>query len=93
MQTILKKCLFKGTGKLSKLLRLIPRGHQQSTGVSHPANQISAGYYTPLNTFLQGIRLRGITFEFEYLHEFETEFENILGDESGGHVGLIHEKN
>jgi hypothetical protein len=32
-------------------------------------------------------------FKFEYLGEFKTEFENILGHESGAQVGLIHEKN
>jgi hypothetical protein len=31
-------------------------------------------------------------FKFEYLGEFETEFENILGHESGGQVVSIHEK-
>ncbi len=33
------------------------------------------------------------TFEYEYLCEFETEFENILGCESGAHMRSIHEKN
>jgi hypothetical protein len=32
-------------------------------------------------------------FKFEYLGEFETEFENILQHESGVQVGSIHEKN
>jgi hypothetical protein len=32
-------------------------------------------------------------FEFEYLGEFITEFENILGYESGAQMGLIDEKN
>jgi hypothetical protein len=32
-------------------------------------------------------------FKFEYLGEIETEFENILGQESGGQVVSIHEKN
>jgi hypothetical protein len=32
-------------------------------------------------------------FKFEYLGEFETEFENILGHESGAQVGSIYEKN
>jgi hypothetical protein len=35
----------------------------------------------------------GTTFEFEYLSQFEMEIENILGLESGAHMGLIHEKN
>jgi hypothetical protein len=33
------------------------------------------------------------TFEYENLREFETFFENILGCESGAHMGSIHEKN
>jgi hypothetical protein len=33
------------------------------------------------------------TFEFEYLREFEPEFENVLGYELGAHIGSIHEKN
>jgi hypothetical protein len=32
-------------------------------------------------------------FEFECLGEFVTEFENILGYESGAQMGLIDEKN
>ncbi len=36
---------------------------------------------------------RIFTFEYEYLHEFETEFKNILECESGAHMGSIHEKN
>ncbi len=32
-------------------------------------------------------------FKFEYLGEFETEFENVLRHESGVQVGSIHEKN
>jgi hypothetical protein len=35
----------------------------------------------------------GTTFEFEYLREFEMEITNILGLESGAHMGWIHEKN
>jgi hypothetical protein len=31
-------------------------------------------------------------FKFEYLGEFVTEFENILGYESGAQMGLIDEK-
>jgi hypothetical protein len=31
-------------------------------------------------------------FKFKYLGEFKTEFENILGYESGAQVGSIHEK-
>jgi hypothetical protein len=31
-------------------------------------------------------------FKFEYLGEFGTEIENILGHESGAQVGSIHEK-
>ncbi len=33
------------------------------------------------------------TFKFEYLREFEPEFENVLGYELGAHMGSIHEKN
>jgi|LakMenEpi03Aug12_release.lakeMendotaPanAssembly.Ray.scaffolds.fasta_scaffold4135463_1 hypothetical protein len=43
-------------------------------------------------TFPRGIRPRGATFEFGYLGEFETEFENYLGCDSGVHMGLIHKK-
>ncbi len=32
-------------------------------------------------------------FEYEYLRKFETDFENILGCESGAYLGPIHEKN
>jgi hypothetical protein len=32
------------------------------------------------------------TFEYEYLREFETKFENILDCESGAHMGSIYEK-
>jgi hypothetical protein len=31
--------------------------------------------------------------KFEYLREFEPEFENVLGYELGAHMGLIHENN
>ncbi len=36
---------------------------------------------------------RRTTFKFEYLREFEPEFENVLGYELGAHMGSIHEKN
>jgi hypothetical protein len=42
---------------------------------------------------LRGMIPRGITFEFEYLGEFEIEIKDILEHESGAHMGLIHEKN
>jgi hypothetical protein len=35
---------------------------------------------------------RIFTFEYEYLCEFETKFEDILGCESGAHMGSIHKK-
>ena len=35
---------------------------------------------------------QAVNFKFEYLGEFETEFENILGYESGAKVGVIDEK-
>jgi hypothetical protein len=31
--------------------------------------------------------------KFEYLREFEPEFENVLGYELGDHMGSFHEKN
>jgi hypothetical protein len=31
-------------------------------------------------------------FQFEYLSEFEMKIKNILGHESGAHMGLIYEK-
>jgi hypothetical protein len=31
--------------------------------------------------------------KFEYLREFEPEFENVSGYELGAHMGSIHEKN
>ncbi len=42
---------------------------------------------------LRGIIPRGTTFEFEYLADFGMEITNILGHESGAHMGLIHKKN
>jgi hypothetical protein len=42
---------------------------------------------------LRGMIPHGTPFEFEYLGEFKMEIKNILGHESGAHVGLIHEKN
>ncbi len=44
--------------------------------------QSSTGYHTPLNNF-----------KYEYLCEFETEFNNILGCEFGDYMGSIHGKN
>ncbi len=41
----------------------------------------------------RGIRPRGTTFEFEYFLEFESEYENNSGYESGIHMGSIHEIN
>jgi hypothetical protein len=35
---------------------------------------------------------RGTTFEFEYLGKVKMEIKNILGHESGAHMGLIFEK-
>jgi hypothetical protein len=40
-----------------------------------------------------GCRPRRTTLKFEYLREFEPEFENVLGYELGAHLGSIHEKN
>ncbi len=42
---------------------------------------------------LRGLIPRRTTFKFEYLREFEPEFENVLGYELGAHMGSIHEKN
>jgi hypothetical protein len=42
---------------------------------------------------LRGLIPRRTTFKFEYLLEFEPEFENVLGYELGVHMGSIHEKN
>ncbi len=36
------------------------------------------------------IRPRGTTFEFEYLHDFESEFVNNVGHESGIRMSKIH---
>ncbi len=36
---------------------------------------------------------RILTFKYEYLREFKTEFKNILECESGAHMGSIYEKN
>jgi hypothetical protein len=40
----------------------------------------------------RGLIPRRTTFKFEYLREFEPEFENVLGYELGAHMGSIHEK-
>ncbi len=42
---------------------------------------------------LQGLIPRRTTFKFEYLREFEPEFDNVLGYELGANMGSIHEKN
>jgi hypothetical protein len=42
---------------------------------------------------LQGMIPCGTNFKFEYLGKFEMEIKNILGHESGAHMGLIPEKN
>jgi hypothetical protein len=41
----------------------------------------------------RGLIPRRTTFKFEYLRDFEPEFENVLGYELGAHMGSIHEKN
>jgi hypothetical protein len=61
-----------------------------------------AGYHTPINKFLWvsymskqisvGYQTLGNNIELEYFCEFETEFENNLGSDSGVHMGLIHKK-
>jgi hypothetical protein len=103
MQMIFKKCPFKENGKLSKLFCLILRGLNlpvgsdtpqnnvlrglvlrlaKSCGVSDPAEQSSAGYHTP-----------GCNFKYEYMREFETEFNNILECEFWDYMGSIRGKN
>jgi hypothetical protein len=42
---------------------------------------------------LRGLIPRRTTLKFEYLREFEPEFENVLGYELGAYIGSIHEKN
>jgi hypothetical protein len=54
MKSFLKKYLFKGTGKPSKLFYLILRGHEQASGVSYLSKQISVGYH-PLRTNFCGV--------------------------------------
>jgi hypothetical protein len=49
---------------------------------------MGTGIQKGTGTFLHVIR-PWETFEFEYLCECETEFENILGYDSGVHMGLI----
>ncbi len=61
--------------------------------VSNNTDSELALYPTALIRNQRCIRQRWIfTFEYEYLHEFKTEFENILECESGAHMGSIHEK-
>jgi hypothetical protein len=40
-----------------------------------------------------GLISRRTTLKFEYLREFEAEFENVSGYELGAHMGSVHEKN
>ncbi len=42
---------------------------------------------------LRGLIPRRTTLKFEYLREFEPEFEKVLGYELGAHMGSIHEIN
>jgi hypothetical protein len=41
----------------------------------------------------RGLTPQRTTLKFEYLREFELEFENVSGYELGAHMGSIHEKN
>jgi hypothetical protein len=50
-------------------------------------------YQAPQEIVLRGLVPRETTFKFEFLREFEPEFEIILGYELGAHMGPIHEKN
>ncbi len=53
----------------------------------------SKGFLTEFSFFLAAILYSDQSnFEFEYLGEFETEFENILGLDSGAQEGSIDEK-
>jgi hypothetical protein len=53
MKTVLKKCSFKGIGKLSKLFDIVLWGHEQASGVLDLSEQISAGSHPSLNKFPQ----------------------------------------
>ncbi len=71
-------------------------------GVSDPADKLRP-HRTRRKSFkslpfsLKGhfskIGCRRTTLKFEYLREFEHEFEIVLGYEFGAHMGSIHEKN
>jgi hypothetical protein len=63
-----------------------------SNGVSDPTEQSPAGYQTPRNKVLRGIKLCVTTFKNKYFCEFEKEFKNILGCEFGDYMGSIHGK-
>ncbi len=103
MQTIFKQCPFKENGKLSKLFCLILRGLNlpvgsdtpqnnvlrglvlrltKSCGVSDPAEQSFAVYHTPR-----------CNFKYEYMREFDAEFNNILESEFWEYMGSIRGKN
>jgi hypothetical protein len=62
MQTLFKKCPFKENGKLSKLFRLVPLGLNLPAGSDTPAEKNPAGYQTPQNKILRGIRPHGTKF-------------------------------
>jgi hypothetical protein len=52
------------------------------------------GSDNPVNKFMQSNRPLGATSEYKYLREFENDFENNLGYDSGVHMGfMIHENN
>ncbi len=55
IRTILKKCPFQETGMLLKFVTMVLQGHEQSSGVSDPSKQCSAGSHTPLKKFPRGI--------------------------------------
>jgi hypothetical protein len=54
------------SGKLSKLIDMILRGHELASGVSYPSKQIFAEYHTPQNKLLWGIKpllnFRGVSY-------------------------------
>ncbi len=49
--------------------------------------------YLKIFFVLRGLIPRRTTLKFEYLREFEPEFENASGYDLGAHMGSIYEKN
>jgi hypothetical protein len=78
---------------LSKNIPPIPRCGSRSRGEGHTVGFDPAGGATPWDRILRGGPQRGISFEFEYLGEFEFVFETALGYESRGRETCFDEKN